>query len=150
VAYPVWRMRTPGHEVPVVGPGVALLACLLALALAGCGTGDREHDASAVAQRFHAALEAGDGQAACHELSEESASKLEQQEKKPCEEAIVSLDLPKGGTVAEAGVYLTSAFAQLAEGGTDFLDEGPDGWKVSAAGCEPTAPSQPYDCPVEN
>ena len=27
--------------------------------------------------------------------------KLEQQEKKPCEEAILSLELPKGGTVAD-------------------------------------------------
>ena len=45
---------------------------------------------------------------------------------------------------------MTSAHATLAEGGTDFLDEGPDGWRVSAAGCEPTAPSQPYDCELEN
>jgi len=29
---------------------------------------------AAVAQRFHAALEAGDGQAACDQLSEETAS----------------------------------------------------------------------------
>lgn len=133
-----------------MGPRVALLVCLLLLALAGCGTADREDDATAVAQRFHAALERGDGQSACDALSEETASKLEQEEKKPCEQAIVSLDLPKGGTVADARVYMTSAFAQLAEGGTDFLDEGPEGWKVSAAGCEPTAPSQPYDCPLEN
>jgi len=119
--------------------------------LSGCGTGDREDDASAVAQRFHAALEEGDGQAACDELSEETASKLEDQEKKPCEEAILSLELPKGGTVADARVYLTSAVAQLAEGGTDFLDENPNrGWSVSAAGCKPTEPSQPYECELEN
>ena len=122
----------------------------MALALAGCGTADREGDAGAVAQRFHAALENGDGKAACDELNEETSSKLEQQEKKPCEAAILSLDLPKGGTVAGTRVYITSAFTTLAEGGTDFLDEGPDGWRVSAAGCEPTAPSQPYDCELEN
>jgi hypothetical protein len=133
-----------------VGPRAALLACLLALALAGCGTADREDDAGAVAKRFHAALESGDGQAACDALNEETASKLEQQEKKPCEEAILSLDLPKGGTVADTRVYVTSAFATLAEGGGDFLDEGPDGWRVSAAGCEPTTPSQPYECELEN
>jgi len=103
-----------------------------------------------VAQRFHAALGKGDGQAACDQLNEETSSKLEQQEKKPCGEAILSLQLPKGGTVADTRVYITSAFATLAEGGTDFLDEGPDGWRVSAAGCEPTAPSQPYDCELEN
>jgi hypothetical protein len=143
-------MRTPGHELAGVEPRGGLLACLLALALAGCGTADREDDAAAVAHRFHAALESGDGQGACEQLNEETASKLEQQEQKPCEQAIVSLELPTGSTVADTRVYVTSAFAQLAEGGTDFLDEGPDGWKVSAAGCEPTAPSQPYDCPLEN
>jgi hypothetical protein len=133
-----------------VGLRAASLACLLALALAGCGTADREDEAGAVAQRFHATLENGDGHAACELLNEETASKLESQEKKPCEEAILSLDLPKGGTVADARVYVTSAFTTLAEGGSDFLDEGPHGWRVSAAGCEPTTPSQPYDCELEN
>ena len=131
-------------------PAAASLVCLLALVLAGCGTADREDDATAVAQRFHAALESGDGQAACDELNEETAAKLEQQEQKPCEVAIRSLDLPKDGTVANTRVYVTSAFATLTEGGSDFLDEGPDGWRVSAAGCEPTAPSQPYECELEN
>ena len=133
-----------------MGPAAASLVCLLALALAGCGTANRERDAGAVAQRFHAALESGNGRAACHELTDATSSKLEQQEGKPCEEAILSLDLPKGGTVADTRVYVTSAFATLAEGGSDFLDEGPDGWRVSASGCEPTAPSQPYDCELEN
>ncbi len=133
-----------------MGPRAALLACLLALAIAGCGTAEREEDAGAVAQRFHTALEGEDGQAACAALNGETASKLEDQEKRPCEEAILSLELPKGGTVAHTGVYVTSAVTTLEEGGTDFLDEGPDGWRVSAAGCEPTAPSQPYDCELEN
>jgi hypothetical protein len=123
--------------------------CLLALGVVGCGTGERQADAAAVAESFHAALDAGDGQAACAELTEETASKLEQQQKKPCEEAILELELPKGGTVAEARVDITSAVATLAEGGTDFLDEGPDGWKLSAAGCVPTVPDQPYDCELE-
>jgi hypothetical protein len=110
---------------------------------------DRENDAQAVAERFHAALEGGDGKAACQQLSEETASKLEDQEKKPCEEAILSLDLTKGGTVADTRVYVASAFTTLAKGGVDFLDEAPDGWKVSSAGCQPTAPEQPYDCELE-
>ncbi len=133
-----------------MGSRVASLACLLALALVGCGTADREDDAGAVAARFHAALEQGDGQAACDQLNEETASKLEKQEKKPCAEAILSLELPKGGTVADTRVYVTSAFTTLAEGASDFLDEGPNGWRVSAAGCEPTTQSQPYDCELEN
>lgn len=127
----------------------AVFACLLALPLAACGTADRQRDAAAVAERFHAALEANDGAAACEELSEETASKLEQQEQKPCEEAILELELPKGGTVAVTRVEVRSGFTQLAEGGADFLDEGPEGWKVAAAGCEPTAPEQPYECVLE-
>jgi hypothetical protein len=127
-----------------------LCACLLAFGLPGCGTADREHAAAAVAERFHAALEARHGEAACSELNPETASALEQQEKKPCEEAILTLELPRGGTVVDARVYVTSAFAQRGEGGSDFLDRGPDGWMVSAAGCEPTAPEQPYDCKLED
>ena len=130
-------------------PKAAVSACLLALALAGCGAGDRGHDVAAVAQRFHAALEAGDGQAACEELSRETATKLEQQEKKPCDEAILGLELPKGGTVAATGVYVKSAYALRAGGGTDFLSEGAKGWTISSAGCTPTAPEQPYDCELE-
>jgi hypothetical protein len=128
---------------------VARIACLAVLALAGCGTGERASDAGGVAERFHAALEAGDGQAACEQLSEETASKLERQEKKPCEQAILELELPKGAQVADTSVDVTNAVATLAEGGADFLDEGPDGWKISAAGCVPTLPDQPYECELE-
>jgi hypothetical protein len=132
-----------------VGAKPAVVVCLLPVLLAACGTGSRERDAAAVAERFHAALEAGDGQAACDELSEETAAKLEQQEKKPCEAAILGLELPNGGTVAVTRVSIRSAYAGLAAGGADFLDEGPDGWKVSAAGCEQTAAERPYECELE-
>jgi hypothetical protein len=133
-----------------LGSKPAVAACLLALPLAACGTADRERDAAAVAGRFHAALGAGDGQAACQELSEETASKLEEQDQKPCEEAILDLELPEGGTVAFGRVEMRSAYTDLAEGGTDFLNEGPEGWKISAAGCRPTAAEQPYDCELED
>ena len=127
-----------------------MCACVLLVALVGCGTGGRGQDVAEVTESFHSALERGDGNAACQALSEETASKLEQQERKPCEEAILSLELPKGATVAETTVYMRSAFAKLAESGADFLDESPDGWRISAAGCEPTAPDQPYDCELED
>jgi hypothetical protein len=133
-----------------VGCRVLLAVVLIAAAMAGCGSGDRERDAAAVAEAFHAALERGDGQAACDELSEEAASKVEQQEGKPCDEAILTLKLPKGGTAAVRRVEVTSAYIGLAEGTADFLDEGPEGWKISAAGCQPAASAdQPYDCEVE-
>jgi hypothetical protein len=133
-----------------VGPKPAVFACLLALPLAACGTAGRERDVAAVTEQFHAALEEDDGQAACAELNPETASKLEQEERKPCEEAITSLRIPKGGTVADTRVYVTSAFASLAEGTVDFLDESSEGWSISAAGCRPAGPSQPYDCELEN
>jgi hypothetical protein len=133
-----------------VGCRVLVAALLVALPLSACGASDRERDAAAVSEAFHAALQNGDGKAACDELSEEAASKVEQQEKKPCEEAILTLELPKGGSAAVRRVEVTSAYIGLAEGSADFLDEGPEGWKVSATGCEPTASSdQPYDCEVE-
>ena len=133
-----------------MGRRALLAALLVALPLTACGTGDRERDAAAVSETFHAALEQGDGQKACDQLSEEAASKLEQQENKPCEEAILTLELPKGGTAAVRRVEVTSAYIGLAEGTADFLDEGPEGWKISAAGCEPSAASDvPYECEVE-
>ena len=132
-----------------MGPKPAVVACLLALPLAACGSGGRERDAAAVSERFHAALQAGDGKAACDELNEETVSKLEQQEKKPCEKAILGLELPKGGSVEATRVYVESAYTALAGGEADLLSHGPAGWKISAAGCRPTAPEQPYECELE-
>ena len=129
---------------------ILVLGASLALAAVGCGASDRATDAATVAERFHAALERGDGDAACAELGEETASKLEQQEERPCDEAVLELELPRGGTAAETDVYVTSASVDLVDGGTTFLDEGTEGWKVSAAGCTPTAPDQPYDCVLED
>jgi hypothetical protein len=128
--------------------GILLVAVAAAL-LAGCGASDRAPDAAAVAERFHAAIGREDGEAACAELAEETASKLEQQEGKPCAEAVLDLDLPGGGRSADATVYVTTASVTLAEGGTAFLDESDAGWEVSAAGCVPTAPDLPYECELE-
>ena len=122
---------------------------MVALTAAGCATGEREDDAAAVAERFHAALDDRDGPAACGLLSEETASKLQQDEGEPCEEAVLALDLPRGGTVAYRRVEIRSAETRLAEGSSDFLDEGPDGWRIAAAGCVPTAPERPYECELE-
>jgi hypothetical protein len=133
-----------------VGRRALIATLLIAPSLAACGTGNRGTDAGTVVERFHAALEQGDGRAACALLSEETRSKVEQQEKQPCEKAIGTLDLPKGGTAAVRRVEITSAYVRLSDGSADFLDEGPDGWKVSAAGCKPGATSdEPYDCEVE-
>jgi hypothetical protein len=135
--------------VPARAITLALGACLV-LAAPGCGASDRASDAASVAERFHAAIGEQDGRTACDELSEATASRLEQQEDEPCEEAVLRLDLPGDGTAATTDVYVTTASVELAGGGTTFLDEGTLGWKVSAAGCTPTAPDQPYDCELES
>jgi hypothetical protein len=133
----------------VEGRPILIVAVSACAAAAGCGASDRESDAAAVAERFHAAIEQRAGGAACEELSEDARGRLEQQERKPCEEAILGLELPRGGTAARTVVYVTTASVSLAEGGTTFLDEFDQGWKVSAAGCVPTAPDQPYECELE-
>jgi hypothetical protein len=127
-----------------------VLAVLAAILAAGCGASDRAPDAAAVVQRFQAALDNRDGAAACAQLNPQTAGKLQQQEQRPCEQAILDLGLPTGGAVARAGVYVTSAYVSLDEGGTLFLDEASHGWEISAAGCRPTAPDRPYDCELES
>jgi hypothetical protein len=47
-------------------------------------------------------------------------------------------------------VEITSAYVRLTGGSADFLDEGPEGWRISAAGCKPgTSSDHPYQCEVE-
>ena len=125
------------------------MCALTCATAAGCGGGDREGDVAAVAERFSAALERDDGAAACEELSAAAISAVEQQEKASCAEAILRLDLPRGAAAGKARVYVRSASVELVGGGATFLTEGPAGWKLSAAGCTPRAPSQPYDCELE-
>ena len=128
--------------------GFALLAALLVLGLSGCGTTTSEDDARGSAQRFFSALTRHDGEAACHELAEETATAVADEEKKPCGEAVLSLGLPTA-PVRHLEVYLGSAQAKLQGGGAVFLDETAKGWKVSAAGCEPQS-GKPYDCDLED
>lgn len=131
-------------------PGLVLLAvAVTAVAGVGCSSAERALEAAAVAERFHAALEDGDGATACRELAPETQSKLEQQEQRPCREAILELELSGGTTAKETSIYVTSASVSRAQGGRDFLDEFDDGWKVSATGCVATAPDRPYDCELE-
>jgi hypothetical protein len=122
---------------------VALAACTLAV---GCGTADKEADLIAVSDSFHAALEARDGSAACAELSEEAVQTVERQEKRPCPDAVLELDLPKGARASAAEVWVTSGYADLPGADVAFFENGSAGWKVTAAGCSPSSPGRPYDC----
>jgi hypothetical protein len=123
---------------------------VLALACLGAGCAERSDDAAAVVERFQTALDRRDGAGACAELSEGTASALEQQEGHPCGQVILDLDLAAGGEVADTSVYVTSASVSLRGRGTLFLDEASDGWEISAAGCGPSAPDRPLDCELED
>jgi hypothetical protein len=130
-----------------IATAVALLAAAVG---AGCGGADRADDATRAAGGFQRALSDRDGRAACAQLSDETAAELERDEQKACADAILDLDLPTGGSVAPARVSVRSASVEEASGRWIFLDEAPDGWAVSAAGCKPTEPEQPLDCELED
>jgi hypothetical protein len=125
-----------------------LALAALCLAAAGCGRGDDERAAGATTERFLAAVEAGDGAAACSQLSEPTADALAQDEGEPCVEAAPQLDVSRSA-VARVEVYAIAAKVDLADGESAFLELTSDGWRISAAGCVPAGADQPYDCEVE-
>lgn len=124
-------------------------AALAVVLLTGCGAASSERDVTATVERFQAALTAGDGSAACAELTAATRSAVESAEHAPCARAVLAMDLPSTGTVTGSDVYLTSAIARIGPNAT-FLDQTADGWRISAAGCTPTAPDRPYDCELES
>ena len=132
-------------------PRPLLAVALAALLLAGCGPAADRATARAVTERFFAALGRGDGARACAELSQDARSKLESQEQKPCAQAITGLGL-KGAPIAHVDVDMVKAFVRLADGDAAFLDQGKQGWQLSAVGCkrQGTPNEHPYDCDVED
>jgi D-serine deaminase-like pyridoxal phosphate-dependent protein len=118
------------------------------LVFTACGTSGDERDVRASVERFNAAIELADGEKACQELTEGATEQLERSEKKPCEEAIRSLELAPSD-VASVEVFVVSGRADLTGGGAAFLDETSEGWKISAVGCEPRT-EQPYECELES
>jgi hypothetical protein len=129
--------------------GLTVLAVLgAALAVAGCGTSAGEREVRASVDRFEKALQSQDGAAACKELSTETRSSLESDEKKPCDEAIGETDLKPVSGVDDVSVWITGGLVRL-NGDTLFMDETAEGWKISAAGCKSQGSDKPYDCEVE-
>ncbi len=125
-------------------------ALICALLLAACGTSDDRDQARSAAERLYAAVEAGDGAAACEQLSTSAREELESQEQKACAEAILALDLATAGARADGvEVFSTSAAVHLTGGDTVFLDDTRQGWRVSALGCREQAPDAPADCEVQ-
>jgi hypothetical protein len=100
------------------------------------------------AERFSAALAARDGAAACAELDEHAVAALEEQEGEGCGEAILALELASGA-IARVEVAERAGKADVGGEETVFLEQGTEGWRITALGCRPVK-GHPYDCEVES
>ena len=131
-------------------PVLAIVLLTAALGGAGCARDADQQTAQAVAGRFFTALDDGDGDRACAQLSPGTRIELESQEGSSCREAVTGLGL-EGATVERADVYVLSAIVELSNGDAAFLDQGEEGWRISAVGCRPSGKpaDRPYDCEVE-
>jgi hypothetical protein len=107
---------------------------LIALSVAGCGTGDDRRQARAAAEGLYAAAQDGQGEAACARLTPATVEALEREEGRPCAEAVTEVELT-GGSAEHVRVFETGAQAEFDTGNSAFLDRTDDGWRVSAAGC---------------
>jgi hypothetical protein len=130
---------------------IVLAIAAAAILVSGCGPEADRNAARGVTDRLFAALGSGDGDQACAQLSPNTRSELESQESKPCREAITSLGL-EGAPVASVHVYILNAIAELANGDAAFLENGSEGWRLSAVGCKASEKpdARPYDCDVED
>ena len=127
----------------------AALVLGIGLAFAGCGATD-SGGATDAARRVYEGYSRDDGAAACATLSDDAREQLEQDERKPCAEAVLELKLSGTRATAEEA-YVTEAKVDLDAGDSVFLEETGDGWRVSAAGCPPSPGREsPYDCGVES
>jgi hypothetical protein len=104
--------------------------------------------ASAVAEAFERAS-ASDMTAACLLLSDATRDQLEKSAKQACEQALPEEELPEPSTVRSVDVYGRDAMVRL-DGDTMFLARFADGWRVTAAACQPgPTPESPYECNLE-
>ncbi|MFI9742370.1 hypothetical protein [Streptomyces sp. NPDC052494] len=122
------------------------LALAAVVTLSACGAPEARQDgASRIGRAFEESLASGAFGVACDLLAPESREQLEEDEKRPCEEALPSQDLPRGGGVRSVEVYGRQALLRL-HGETVFLSQFDEGWRVTAAGCVPGAGDEPYRC----
>jgi hypothetical protein len=110
----------------------------------------RDHVPQTSRAEFLGAVSDGNGQRACAQLSDGAQQALEQDESKPCPEAVRELDDEiQPSAVTRAQVFVTTAKVDLADGQSAFLELTTRGWRVAAAGCRPTGPDEPYQCVLE-
>src|SRR4051794_23832727 len=119
--------------------------------LVGCGGSGARSDVRVVSDGFLQAIGQHDDAAACRALSDQARTQLEDDEGKPCAQAIGGLGL-QPSTVRRVQVFMTNAKADLRNGDSLFLSQGVDGWRLDAIGCKPEAgkpADRPYDCALE-
>jgi hypothetical protein len=127
----------------------ALTLAVAVLALAGCGRSGDRADARSVAESFYAAADCHDGARACTWLSADARQALEQDQSEPCARAVGQLKLT-GRRALRVEVYSTNAAVALRGGDVVYLEETPQGWRISAAGCRAPAYAKPADCEVQS
>lgn len=106
--------------------------------------------AGATVRAFATALEDGDGPRACSLFTEDAQDEIEQARRKNCAQGVLELRrfIAPIGSPAVVNSAERSSIVRMSGGGTYFLDKTPDGWRLSAAGCEANV-EVPYECEVE-
>ena len=129
----------------VIVTGLALYSAL------GIARNADDPAAGRAVSAFGRALRQHDGSRACGLLTPEAQSKLEDERKKPCAQAIeeVASELEPGASVTKVDVAQLSAFVKTSRGPAFFLDKNGRAWKLSAAGCTDQAGDAPYSCALE-
>jgi hypothetical protein len=134
----------------------------LTLAVAGCASAERD-EAGHTAQRFEQAART-DAAAACGLLAPRTRTVVAEQAEGDCAKGLQELlagspastastasDTAATGSELRADVAGQSAYVQVG-GDVVFLARFADGWRVTAAGCEPPPdgdPALPHECAVE-
>ena len=117
------------------------------LASTGCAAAPERDAVAEVVAAYYDAVGDGRGGRACALLSQATIEALENQESRPCREAITGLD-QRGGRIVAVHAFITSAKVDLASGESVFLDREPGGWRLSALACR-VEDGQPRDRPLE-
>jgi hypothetical protein len=100
-----------------------------------------------VAESFEQ-LTSTDAAQACDLLAPGTRIEVEKAADKACADALGDEDLPDASAVDDVEVYGHDAIVRFGND-TVFLARFPEGWRVTAAGCQPGPSDQkPYDCNV--
>lgn len=134
-------------------PAGAALTLVLVASAACSSPAQVRDDVADVVRQFSAAVDAGDGEAACALLAPAVVDAVEDDEGEPCAQALTSGDLGAElvSRVADGEVTVRRAGGQAqarTPQDTLFLAASGDGWVVTAAACDPRPP-RPYDCALE-